>query len=266
MSRENIFTGVVANDGTGDTLKLAMTKTNNNFTELYTQVTNINKSISNTWVSPQTSNTYTMVTVSGATRVTLPSSSSASVNTVTSRSELGNQVYVPRNTQNDAVFMPLYNGDVEDSSFLINVDGDISPGSVTSYSNTEWVLVLNNGPISYTQGDSVAVSITYIPNPQAWFDPDVLGYTNFRGAKISYHAFIDNSQKFNEVGEIFYTASDDSLNYNTQHTYVRSRNSTQSANLDYRKSTNKLHYRNTSIPAGNLHIQWHGTVWTGQDR
>jgi len=35
MSRENIFTGTTANDGTGDTLRQAFTKTNNNFIELY---------------------------------------------------------------------------------------------------------------------------------------------------------------------------------------------------------------------------------------
>ena len=35
MSRETIFTGSTANDGTGDTLRVAFTKTNNNFIELY---------------------------------------------------------------------------------------------------------------------------------------------------------------------------------------------------------------------------------------
>jgi len=33
--RESIFTGFVANDGTGDTLRVAFTKTNNNFATLY---------------------------------------------------------------------------------------------------------------------------------------------------------------------------------------------------------------------------------------
>lgn len=36
---ENIFTGYAANDGTGDTLRVAFTKTNNNFIALYSNTT-----------------------------------------------------------------------------------------------------------------------------------------------------------------------------------------------------------------------------------
>ena len=35
MTRENIYTGGSANDGTGDTLRAAATKINNNFIEIY---------------------------------------------------------------------------------------------------------------------------------------------------------------------------------------------------------------------------------------
>lgn len=35
MSKQNIFTGTAANDGTGDTLREAFTKVNSNFNELY---------------------------------------------------------------------------------------------------------------------------------------------------------------------------------------------------------------------------------------
>ena len=34
MMRDNIFIGYAANDGSGDTLRTAFTKTNNNFIEL----------------------------------------------------------------------------------------------------------------------------------------------------------------------------------------------------------------------------------------
>ena len=40
MSKEVINIGTVANDGTGDRIRVAFTKTNNNFTELYNAVTN----------------------------------------------------------------------------------------------------------------------------------------------------------------------------------------------------------------------------------
>ena len=35
MTRQNIFTGTTANDGTGDTLRSAGTKINQNFSEIY---------------------------------------------------------------------------------------------------------------------------------------------------------------------------------------------------------------------------------------
>jgi hypothetical protein len=40
MAQENINVGAAANDGTGDPLRTAYIKTNNNFTELYNNLTN----------------------------------------------------------------------------------------------------------------------------------------------------------------------------------------------------------------------------------
>lgn len=42
--RENIFTGFDANDGSGDTLRVAFTKTNNNFITLYSNTNYVNAS------------------------------------------------------------------------------------------------------------------------------------------------------------------------------------------------------------------------------
>ena len=39
MARQNIFTGTVGNDGTGDDLRTGATKINANFTELYSNIT-----------------------------------------------------------------------------------------------------------------------------------------------------------------------------------------------------------------------------------
>lgn len=266
MSRENIYTGIIANDGSGDTLRLAATKINNNFTELYTQFTDINKKFSNTWVSPQTSNTYGMLQVSGVSRVVLPASNTANVNSALTRTVIGSQVYLPRNTQLDSIFFPIWNGTVDQPDFLITVGANSSDGFISTYSNTEWILTFNDGPITYATGSPVNVFITYVPEPQPWFDPVALGYTDFRCAKIAYHAHIDNVNSFNEVGEIFYTASDDNSDHDTAQTKVVSSNDAQDVDLNIRKSTDKLYYRNLSVPAGNLHIQWTGTVWTGKDR
>jgi len=48
MSKETINIGIRANDGKGDSLRVAFTKTNNNFTELFTTVAN-NSNTSNTY-------------------------------------------------------------------------------------------------------------------------------------------------------------------------------------------------------------------------
>lgn len=42
MMRDNIFIGYAANDGSGDTLRTAFTKTNNNFIELYSNTRYVN--------------------------------------------------------------------------------------------------------------------------------------------------------------------------------------------------------------------------------
>lgn len=51
MTREIINTGTLANDGTGDTLRVSFNKTNNNFSELYSSVHNVTSNLSNTIVA-----------------------------------------------------------------------------------------------------------------------------------------------------------------------------------------------------------------------
>ena len=260
MSRENIFTGTTANDGTGDTLRVAFTKTNNNFTELYSYS-------SNTWVSPQTSNTYSMFQVSGATRVVLPAANTATLNTVSNRTGTAYEVYILKNTISDTILQPIWDGDIDTSELRIFINGNSSTGFITTYNSNEWVLLYDAGsPASYTANvTNVDISITYTPESQVWFDPATLGYTNFRGAKLFYHAYIDNTRGFNQVGEIMYAASD-GLRYSTYYQDEVSRYDNQNISLNVRKSDDKLYYRNTDSPAGNLHIQWSGIVWTGADR
>lgn len=53
MSKQIIFTGTTDNDGTGDPIRLAFTKTNGNFTELYT---NTDNALEIAWAGTQTAN------------------------------------------------------------------------------------------------------------------------------------------------------------------------------------------------------------------
>jgi hypothetical protein len=101
MSQQIINTGVIANDGTGDNLRVAATKSNDNFTELYTLISALNTATSytptvtdsgggRTYTTTVNSARYTQIgnlrwftvditvtaasgTASGAFRVSLPS-------------------------------------------------------------------------------------------------------------------------------------------------------------------------------------------------
>lgn len=100
MSQQIINTGVIANDGTGDNLRVAAIKSNDNFTELYTLISALNTATSytptvidsgggRTYTTTITSARYTQIgnlrwfsvdltvtaasgTASGAFRVSLP--------------------------------------------------------------------------------------------------------------------------------------------------------------------------------------------------
>jgi hypothetical protein len=88
MSQQIINTGVIANDGTGDNLRVAATKSNDNFTELYTLISALNTATSYTttvnsarytqignlrWFTVDITVTAASGTASGAFRVSLPS-------------------------------------------------------------------------------------------------------------------------------------------------------------------------------------------------
>lgn len=259
MAKQVINTGTVANDGTGDGLRTAFTKVNSNFTELYSHT-------SNTWVNPQTSNTFNVVHVTGVSVVSLPSPNTASINTVSNRTGTAYEVYILKNEQVNAILQPLWDGDDDASEIRIFIDGNTSTAFITTYNADEWVLLYEDDRVSYTANvTNVDISITYEPTPQPWFDPAALGITNFRAARLAYHAYIDNTSGFNQVGEIKYVASD-GLRYDVNHNYERSRYDSQNISLSVRRSTDKLYYGNSSVPAGNLHIQWTGVVFSGRDR
>lgn len=264
MARQIISTGTTPNDGTGDTLRVAFTKTNNNFAELYSQVSNVSKTISNTWVSPQTSNTYNLINISGASRVVLPAANTITLTTYATRNGTDtSSVYIPKTVQNDDVLEPIFENQTEISSLSISVNEISSQGSISGSDEDEWILVFDDNLVSYSTNDVVEVLVTYVKTPQPWFDPQALGITDFRAAKVDYHAYVDNANGFNRVGEIMYTSSVD--DFAVEEMFVYNTTSTQNVSLSIRNETNKLHYKNYSIPSGNLHIQWTAKVWTGKD-
>jgi hypothetical protein len=58
MSKQTINIGTKPNDGTGDTLRVAFGKTNNNFTELYTTTQNLSNTSNVTVVFSQSAYNY----------------------------------------------------------------------------------------------------------------------------------------------------------------------------------------------------------------
>jgi hypothetical protein len=77
MAKQIIGIGTVANDGTGDPLRTGMDKVNDNFTELYTEDTNLATVTVSAYVSSQilvlTDNLKLVtMTTSGASTITVP--------------------------------------------------------------------------------------------------------------------------------------------------------------------------------------------------
>ena len=71
MTRQIINVGIVPNDTTGDALRVAFTKTNDNFQELYTAFSSSNIQISNNIISTTTNNTDLDLIPAGGGRVVL---------------------------------------------------------------------------------------------------------------------------------------------------------------------------------------------------
>lgn len=129
MSQQIINTGVIANDGTGDNLRVAATKSNDNFTEIYTLISALNTATSytptvidsgggRTYTTTITSARYTQIgnlrwfsvdltvtaasgTGSGGFRVSLPATSTYTVagsaygDNLTSGAKTDLQVIIP---------------------------------------------------------------------------------------------------------------------------------------------------------------------------
>lgn len=84
--------------------------------------------------------------------------------------------------------------------------------SYPTNNENEWVFETLDGPITTSNGNSYYVNLEYGGSPIVWWDADTLGIVQegdewkFRGAKIEYHAYSQDSGTM--IGTI-YIASDD---------------------------------------------------------
>lgn len=133
MMRDNIFIGYAANDGSGDTLRVAFTKTNNNFIELYsnTQYVNADYALKITDV-----NQMLYVTAAG----------------------LGARIYIPNTGQ-----VPFPDGTI--IRIISNSTGNVvvSPnGSVSLYKS-------GNGVSANRNVTTYSVGTLYSPTSNVWY-------------------------------------------------------------------------------------------------
>lgn len=222
MTREIINTGTVPNDRQGDTLKEAFTKTNSNFTEVYNYS-------SNSWINPITSNTWNVIQMTGTSYVEWPADNTASINTYSVYDETpwiddANTIFfsIPDDPSTNTLITSMTTGDstygLSSPLRYVYISGNVynfgfnywTRDQVYDAANSRWNLSATalNGisevPLTLAANTNVDIQIYFTAPPQKWFDPDALGITDFRGAKISYRAYIDGANGFSEIADYSY--------------------------------------------------------------
>jgi hypothetical protein len=101
-------------------------------------------------------------------------------------------------------------------------------------------------------------------DPVIWFDPEdsPWGDSQFRGAKIDYHAYSDNWGTI--IGTI-HLAYDSSYQTQATHTEHLSGDSDLAHVILWEVDGNRLYYRNTKPDTDQVLIQWTATMFYGQE-
>ena len=206
MARQTINTGATANDGTGDGLRTAFGKVNNNFTELYAQ--NIKE-----WINPNTGNTWSIIQISGGVTVNTAIPEIDDVNTEVLITFSGNSFYIPRDETTQRI-QDYWDNNVPNGYdytrvFINSVEYE---GFVTTYNQTGWVIQLDTGPAEANSGDPVVIRYVGNQPPTKWFDANTYPNSeNFLGAKIDYYALVEG--KGQQIGTIWFTGTHDQYGY-----------------------------------------------------
>jgi hypothetical protein len=216
MAKQTINIGTIANDGTGDPLRTAFTKVNENFTEVYNNsqgaFDKANTINYKTWINPNTSNTWSIVERSNGIVVMTSTAEVEDINTVSATTvEDSFQVRVPRDGGEASNRLQEYwDDDVEggyDYTRIVIANTEYE-GFVTTYNSTEWILQVDGGPVSVNTGDLVIVRYYGNPTPVKWFDAsDYPNANNFLSAKVDYYAYVEGRGQ--QTGTIWFTASHD---------------------------------------------------------
>jgi hypothetical protein len=296
----------VANNGTN----WIFSNTKNVWSVVSQSTYQVSVATTNVWVNPTTSNTMGMYQVSGAKKIEVAPYTNIVHNTISLGAQtLGynasadvyyNLVTIPRSldANTDALFCNLMNSSVTGGSWdyaNVYIGGVLYTYGNDVYfnelANSEFYIFQVNVPdgegdplINIAENDPINISFDFRPS-QPWFDPAELGFTNFKGAKISYHAYIDGANGFSEICDFYYVRPRFDRQYehdSVTGTRIITRNGTPGDLTDYDHpiqdaymtefyyNDNKVYFSNWTHPnyafSGNLHIQWTGTVWTTADK
>lgn len=295
----------VANNGTN----WIFSNTKNIWSVVSQSTYQVSTTTANVWVNPTTSNTMGMYHVSGAKFIETAPYTNIVHNTISLGVQtLGYNVEgnfynatltIPRSldANTDILLCNLVNNVIQGTWDYANVyiNGalytDSSNVSFNEGANAEFYMIQVQvpddevwGEIIIQENDPINISFDYRPT-QPWFDPVELGFTNFKGAKITYHGYIDGANGFSEIGDIYYVRPRFDTSYDNDSNIlgtVKTRNGTpgdltdynnefQGASLtDFYYNDNKIYFTHYGHPnyqfCGNLHVQWTGTVWTTPDR
>lgn len=122
---------------------------------------------------------------------------------------------------------------------------------------------INNGPVTYNQGDTIYFRYTGGGSPQTWWNKNELpgGGTNFRGAVIDYHAYTGEGTIIGTIHIV-----DDDGEENITHTEVSS-GSTDSINDDLWVVTSEgsIRYRRIDGESKTLKVHWTAKVFYGSE-
>lgn len=261
----------------------------------------------NTWSNPNTGNTFGMYQTSGSKYIVTNPTQSLSYNAVSIGTQfLGRNVATDVYNQNikiprslDANTDYILRGIANNNSIFAQINQSIVVEGVSyNFGSAEtdasfYTFNLYNVPDTYgneiviESGNTINVSVTY-RSPQVWFDPEELGFTDFRAAKLDYRAYVDGIDGFTEINTIHYAKPIKSISpyysdftslyvYNSSQKLLPIRTTSNNQTAFYQSAYftelwsnehgNKLYYINYTDPVdylpGNLFIQWAGTVWTG---
>ena len=218
MAKQTINIGTGPNTGTGEAIRTAFNKVNQNFTELYDRPTIEAKE----WVNPNTSNTWSIVDRTGGIRVTTTAPASEDINSTITSLASSSSFYIPRDQTTQRI-QDYWDGNVEDGYDYtrIVINNTEYQGFVTTYTNDGWRIQMDE-VAPFDVGTNIIVRYYGNPAPVKWFDAaDYDNHSNFVSAKVNYYAFVEGRGQ--QTGTIWFTSTHNRYgSFNAESDYTRS--------------------------------------------